>query len=111
MTNCGTHLPRPTRTHSAHPARKTTRRTAAHFLGAPHFFGGGGGGAGGVGGCGGPGCLPSVSAPAAEHWASCGDITPLVPTAPTILPSATSGRPPSIGVTPGSARIDTRPPA
>lgn len=47
----------------------------------------------------------SESAPAFAHCASCALVAPEAPIAPTILPSTTSGNPPSTGVTPCSPKI------
>ena len=47
------------------------------------------------------------SAQAFDTWPSCADVPPLVPTAPTILPSMMSGRPPSLVITPGKPSTAT----
>src|SRR4051812_28128026 len=46
----------------------------------------------------------NASIPARAIWASCDDSTPDTPTAPTILPSAMIGKPPSSGTMSFSAR-------
>ncbi len=43
----------------------------------------------------------SAATPAAAIWPSCAEVTPETPMAPTIFPTTTSGRPPSIGRIPG----------
>src|SRR4051812_4546097 len=53
----------------------------------------------------------SASTPAWAHTPSCCEVTPLTPIAPTILPSTSSGMPPSSGRTPGMPRIAIRPPS
>src|ERR1039457_3680707 len=46
-----------------------------------------------------------LSAPALAHWLSCALVMPETPIAPTILPSLTSGIPPSAATTPGNVRM------